>query len=243
MSAAISLKGVGMRFAVSPVNDRSIQGIFRTLRHRQKKKHVDAVKDITLELGRGERVGLIGPNGAGKSTLLKIMGGIYHPTSGAARIEGRVCPMFEFATGFEMDLSGWDNIRIRCMLLGMKRAEIEARLPEIAAFSGLGEFLDYPVRTYSVGMFVRLAFSASTAVSPQILLLDEVMGAGDLDFTAKARRRMLDFIEQGEIVVMASHILEQLRDLCQKVVWLDHGSVRMVGPSADVITEYQRSVA
>jgi lipopolysaccharide transport system ATP-binding protein len=241
--ARLNLRDVGMRFVVSPASERSFQSLFNPFRRGGAPRAVDALREVNLEIQRGERVGLIGPNGAGKSTLLKIMGGIYHPTSGVAEIGGRVCPLFEFATGFEMDLSGWDNIRIRCMLLGMSRREVAAKLPEVGDFSGLGEFLDYPVRTYSVGMFVRLAFSASTAVDPQILLLDEVMGAGDLDFAAKAKRRMLELIDHGEIVVLASHVLPEVQDLCTRVIWLDKGRVRMVGPSAEVVAEYRGSVA
>ena len=241
-SAQLRLRAVGMRFVVSPASERSFQSLFNPFRRGGTPRAVDALQNVDIEIRPGERVGLIGPNGSGKSTLLKIMGGIYHPTSGVAEIGGRVCPLFEFATGFEMDLSGWDNIQIRCMLLGMSRREVSARLREIGEFSGLGEFLDYPVRTYSVGMFVRLAFSASTAVNPQILLLDEVMGAGDLDFAAKAKRRMLELMDQGEIVVLASHALADVQDLCTRVIWLDKGRVRMVGSAAEVIAEYRGSV-
>jgi homopolymeric O-antigen transport system ATP-binding protein len=238
--AGISLRGVGMQFVVNPLTDRSLQTLFRTL--RQPKRRVDALKGVDLEIRKGERIGLIGPNGAGKSTLLKVLAGIYQPTAGEARIAGHVCPLFEFATGFEMDLSGVENIRIRGMLLGMSRREVESKLPEIGEFSGLGEFLSYPVRTYSLGMFVRLAFSVSTAVNPQILLLDEGIGAGDLEFAAKAKRRMLSLIERGEIVVLASHSLPDVADLCPKTLWLDRGTVRAFGSSPDVIAAYRASV-
>ena len=237
----VSLKGVGMRFVVSRSDDRSIQGIFRSFRRRSEVRVVDALESINLEIGRGDRIGLIGANGAGKSTLLKVMAGIYFPTSGEAVIRGRVSPLFEFATGFEMELSGWENIRIRGMLLGMKPREIEAKLGEIGDFSGLGEFLDFPVRTYSVGMFVRLAFSVSTAVNPQILLLDEVIGAGDREFAGKAKARMLKLIEHGEIVVLASHALAEVAEICSKVIWLDRGCVQLFGPSAEVIEAYEAS--
>lgn len=232
-----------MRFSVSPASDRSIQGLFRGLRRRAPVRTVDALREISLEIRSGERVGLIGPNGAGKTTILKVIGGIYHPTSGDVLVRGRVCPLFEFATGFEMDLSGWDNIRIRCMLLGMPRRDIERRIDEIAEFSGLGEFLDYPVRAYSAGMFVRLAFSATTAVDAQILLLDEVMAAGDLDFAARAKRRMLDMIGRGEIVVLSSHVLDELADVCSRIVWLERGRVRLDGPSREVVERYREATS
>jgi lipopolysaccharide transport system ATP-binding protein len=239
--AHIRLDGVGMRFSVSPASDRSFQGLFRGLRRRGPVRTVDALQGVSLEVRRGERVGLIGPNGAGKTTLLKVIGGIYHPTAGEASVAGHVCPLFEFATGFEMDLSGWDNIRIRCMLLGMPRRDVERRIDEIAEFTGLGEFLDYPVRTYSAGMFIRLAFSATTAVDAEILLLDEIMAAGDLDFAARARKRMLEMIGRGEIVVLSSHVLDELADVCSRIVWLDRGRVRLDGPSREVVERYREA--
>jgi ABC-type polysaccharide/polyol phosphate transport system ATPase subunit len=241
--ALIRLDRVGMRFSVSPASDRSFQSLFRGLRRRGPVRTVDALRDVSLEIRSGERVGLIGSNGAGKTTLLKVIGGIYHSTTGHARVSGLVCPLFEFATGFEMDLSGWDNIRIRCMLLGMPRREIDRKIDEIAAFSGLGEFIDYPVRAYSAGMFVRLAFSATTAVEAEILLLDEIMAAGDLDFAARAKRRMLDMIDKGEIVILSSHALDELADICNRIVWLDKGQVRADGPSREVIQRYREAVS
>jgi ABC-type polysaccharide/polyol phosphate transport system ATPase subunit len=237
----IRLTDVGMRFAVSPAADRSFQGLFRGLRRRGPVRTLDALQDVSLEIRSGERVGLIGPNGAGKTTLLKIIGGIYHPTSGSLSVRGHVCPLFEFATGFEMDLSGWDNIRIRCMLLGMPRRDIERKIDGIAEFSGLGEFLEYPVRAYSAGMFVRLAFSATTAVDAEILLLDEIMAAGDLDFAARAKRRMLDMIGRGEIVILSSHALDELADICSRIVWLEKGRVRFDGPSLEVVERYREA--
>lgn len=240
--AFIRLIGTGMAFTVSPASDRSFQGLFRGFRRRGPVRRVEALRNVSLEIRRGERVGLIGPNGAGKTTLLKVIGGIYHPTSGEAEVRGHVCPLFEFATGFEMDLSGWDNIRIRCMLLGMPRREVERKIDGIAEFSGLGEFLDYPVRTYSAGMFIRLAFSATTAVDAEILLLDEIMAAGDLDFAARAKRRMLDMIGRGEIVVLSSHVLDELADICNRIVWLEKGRVRLDGPSREVVERYREAV-
>ena len=149
--------------------------------------------------------------------------------------------MFEFATGFEMNQSGRDNIRIRGLLLGMSPAEIEEKLPEIAEFTELGEFLDYPVRTYSSGMFVRLAFAVSTSVNPEILLIDEVMGAGDIRFADKAKRRMFEFMEQGKILVFASHSSGLLKSFCERTIWMESGAIRMDGETSDVLDKYARA--
>ncbi len=237
----IELRGVSVHFPLRPPEQslkQTLAGLL-SLKRKEEPKTFEALKEISLLLEHGERVGVVGPNGAGKSTLLKVMGGIYPPTEGRVKITGHVCPLFEFATGFEMDLSGWENIRIRCMLLGMQRDEIKEKMPAIGEFSGLGDFLNWPVRTYSSGMFIRLAFSVSTAVDPEILLLDEVMGAGDKDFAAKARKRMLEFIEKGSLVVYVSHALEILRDICSRVILLDHGRLLMDGPTKDVIEYYR----
>ena len=236
----IQLTDASVRFNVKSDDDRSLKAVLSRLWRRQAvpRRTVDALKNINLRIEHGERVGLIGPNGAGKSTLLKVMAGIYCPTSGQAEIRGHVCPLFEFATGFEMELSGWDNIRIRGMLLGMHPDEIQEKMRAIAEFSSLGEFLNYPVRTYSSGMFIRLAFSISTAINPEILLLDEVIGAGDMDFSKKAAKRMEEFIGQGKIVILASHALGSLPNFCSRAVWLDKGVVRMDGPIKDVIAAY-----
>jgi ABC-type polysaccharide/polyol phosphate transport system ATPase subunit len=238
----ISLDKVGVRFDISTASDgHTLKGFLASLKNRSQRQSnvIEAVKSVSLEIRAGERVGLIGHNGAGKSTLLKVMAGIYPPTSGTAKTVGHVCPLFEFATGFEYNRSGWENIRIRAMLLGMSSDEIEDKLAEIAEFSGLGNFLDYPVRTYSTGMFVRLAFAVSTSVNPEILLLDEVMGAGDLAFTDKANQRMRQFMDQGKILVFSSHSLDLLADYCSRTIWLDHGVVIADGETADVVAQYK----
>lgn len=202
---------------------------------------INALTNVNIEIKSGERVGLIGLNGAGKSTLLKVIAGIYPPTSGTALVRGHVCPLFEFATGFEMNQTGRDNIRIRGMLLGMSPNEIEEKLPEIAAFTELGEFLDYPVRTYSAGMFIRLAFAVSTSINPEILLIDEVMGAGDIKFADKARRRMMEFMEQGKILVFASHTAALLEQFCRRTIWIQKGEICMDGDTKEVLAHYARA--
>ncbi|RWN30813.1 MAG: ABC transporter ATP-binding protein [Mesorhizobium sp.] len=239
----IRLQNVGVRFT----GDMNTDGLIGWLARKRSGESapgaytVEALNDVTVAIQQGERVGLIGLNGAGKSTLLKVMAGIYMPTSGIAETEGHVCPMFEFATGFEMHQTGRDNIRIRGLLLGMTSDEIEAKLPEIEEFTELGEFLKYPVRTYSAGMFIRLAFAVSTSINPEILLIDEVMGAGDIRFAKKAKNRMFEFMEQGKILVFSSHNFDLLKSFCARTIWLEKGRIVMDGGTEDVIAKYELS--
>ena len=241
----LRLHNVGMTFEGQLGGEDGIKAWltrkFSTNTSRQQSYRVEALKNVNLEIRRGERVGLVGLNGAGKSTLLKVMAGIYPPAEGSVERSGHVCPMFEFATGFEMNQSGWDNIRIRGMLLGMTPREIEEKLGEIAEFTELGEFLDYPVRTYSSGMFIRLAFAVSTSINPEILLLDEVMGAGDIRFAEKAKQRMLGFMEQGKILVFTSHSLDLLGTYCGRTIWIDKGRIVADGPTSEVVAMYRNS--
>ncbi|MBD9427214.1 ABC transporter ATP-binding protein [Pseudomonas sp. PDM15] len=239
--AHLHLKNVDITFNGQLNSHEGFKGWLRQLVAGKKTNasyQIEALKNIDIEINQGERVGLIGLNGAGKSTLLKVMAGIYPPTGGNVKIKGHVCPMFEFATGFEMSQSGWDNIRIRGMLLGMSPEAIEAKLPEIAEFTELGEFLDYPVRTYSSGMFIRLAFAVSTSINPEILLIDEVMGAGDIAFAEKAKRRMFEFMEQGKILVFTTHNFGLLNDFCSRTIWLHKGKIVADGPTAEIVKRY-----
>lgn len=241
--ASLVLKNVGITFEGALSSEEGLKSWFRRKLLRANSSvatnyRIDALKTINLEINHGERVGLIGLNGAGKSTLLKVMADIYPPTSGSVTIKGHVCPMFEFATGFEMNQSGWDNIRIRGLLLGMSVEAIEEKLPEIAEFTELGEFLDYPVRTYSSGMFIRLAFAVSTSINPEILLIDEVMGAGDISFAEKAKRRMFEFMEQGKILVFTTHNFNLLNDFCNRTIWLHKGQIVADGPTNEIVKLY-----
>lgn len=204
---------------------------------------VTALRDVGIKVERGERVGIIGFNGAGKTTLLKVMCGIYAPSSGRVVVEGDVACLFELATGFEMEATGWANMLTRGLLLGLSRAEIRERTREIAEFTELGAALDRPVKTYSAGMFVRLAFAVSTAISPDVLLLDEVIAAGDARFQEKARRRLTEMVERASILVLVSHSMETVRQMCSRAIWLNEGAVRLDGPADQVTAAYERGVA
>lgn len=236
----ILLEHVDLEFRVGAERHDTIKSALRNGfgRWRIESRTVKALKDISLSIGSGERVGLIGHNGAGKSSLLKVMAGIYPPQRGVVTTDGHVCPLFEFVTGFEMEATGWENIRTRALLLGMSPKEIDAKIDDIAAFSNLGEFLDIPVRHYSTGMFVRLAFATSTAVDPQILLLDEVMAAGDAAFIESARRRMNELMERANVVVFASHSLDVLPTFCDRTILLRQGQIVADGPTGDVVRWY-----
>ena len=184
---------------------------------------VEALRDITLSLKEGDRVGLVGHNGAGKSTLLRLLSGIYEPTRGSARIRGRVAPVFDLGVGMDPEISGYENIIIRGLFLGQTRKQMLAKIDEIAEFTELGEYLSMPLRTYSTGMRVRLAMGVVTSIDPEILLLDEGIGAVDAEFMKKARVRLQDLVERSGILVFASHSNEFLAQLCDTAMWIDHG--------------------
>jgi ABC-type polysaccharide/polyol phosphate transport system ATPase subunit len=200
---------------------------------------VKALNEVSLRFRDGDRVGIIGGNGAGKSTLLRLLAGIYAPTRGRRRVRGRISSLFELSLGFEMEASGRQNIIYRGYLQGETPRSIRAKMQEIAEFSELGRFLDIPVRYYSAGMMVRLAFSIATTIEPEILLVDEVLSAGDLAFQGKARQRMREMMSKAKIIVVVSHDLGSLPLLCDTGVWMDHGRVRMLGPMKDVVAAYK----
>jgi ABC-type polysaccharide/polyol phosphate transport system ATPase subunit len=201
---------------------------------------VRALDQISLRVASGDRLGIIGRNGAGKSTLLRVMSGVYPPTSGTRVAEGRISSLFDLALGFHPDATGWENIVLRGYLQGESPQTIDATKQSVAELSELGDFLSLPVRYYSSGMLVRLGYSIATAIAPEVLLLDEVLAAGDLAFQKKARQRMNDLIDRAEVVVMVSHDLPSLREFCNRIVWLGQGRVLDDGPAADVISDYEQ---
>lgn len=203
---------------------------------------VEALRNVSLSLEHGDRVALVGHNGAGKSTMLRVLAGIYEPTTGTVEVEGSVAPVLDFAQGMDAESSGYENIRIRGLFLGLSNAEIERKTAEIAEFTELGEFLEMPIRTYSAGMRARLAFAISTSIDPDILLLDEGVGAGDASFTMKARQRVEDLISRSGILVLATHSTALAKDLCDKALWLKQGEIVGWGDVEEVIEKYQASL-
>ena len=203
---------------------------------------VHAIKNMNLEIKEGERVSIIGHNGAGKSTFLKMISGIYPPTNGILNVSGKISSMFELSTGFEMESSGWDNIYLRGLMLGETPSSIKEKMKEIAEFSELGEFLDMPVKYYSSGMFVRLAFSVSTAIKPDILLLDEIVAAGDASFLKKAEKRMNEMIDVAKIMVLVTHSMKTAKDLTNRCLWFEKGKIVMDGKPKEVIKEYLKNM-
>jgi len=203
---------------------------------------VHAIRDMNLSIQDGERLAIIGHNGAGKSSFLKMVSGIYPPASGELIVDGRISSMFELSTGFEMEQNGWDNIYLRGLMLGETPNSIKLKMKEIADFSELGDFLNMPVKYYSTGMFVRLAFSVSTAIKPDILLLDEVVGAGDAGFIAKATLRMKEMMEISKIMVLVTHSMQSAIEMCNRCIWLERGNIMMDGSPEEVTRAYVRSI-
>jgi ABC-2 type transport system ATP-binding protein len=199
---------------------------------------IEALRDVDITVEEGDRVALVGHNGAGKSTLLRLLSGIYEPTRGEATIEGRVAPVFDLGVGMDPEISGYENILIRGLFLGMSRKQMESRVDDIADFTELGDFLSMPLRTYSTGMRVRLALGVVTSIEPEILLFDEGIGAVDAAFLEKAKDRLSGLVERAGLLVFASHSDEFLRQLCATAIWMEHGRVKQTGPLREVLTAY-----
>ncbi|ODV43711.1 ABC transporter ATP-binding protein [Cupriavidus sp. UYMMa02A] len=244
--AYIELRNVGLELPIYDVQGRSLKK--RVLRLGRKNKLaeetngvvvVKALDGIDLRLEAGDRIGLIGHNGAGKSTLLRLLAGIYAPTSGTYERQGKAVPLLDISLGMDENSTGYQNIRLRGLLLGMSDEEVRRKERDIAEFADLGDALDLPLRTYSSGMRMRLAFAVSTAIDADILLLDEVIGVGDASFQDKANERLHDLHNRAQIVVLAIHSNEVIRRMCNKVIWLEHGRIRMAGTVEEVLPVYE----
>jgi ABC-2 type transport system ATP-binding protein/lipopolysaccharide transport system ATP-binding protein len=216
---------------------RTVGGNFAHTGHRL---IVGALKNVSFEARDGDRIGLIGVNGSGKTTLLRVLSGAYPPSVGSVFVDGRISPLFDLALGMSPDATGYDNIRICSLFRGLSRGEIDDRMKEIGDFTELGSYLNMPVRTYSSGMLLRLAFAIATALNPEILLLDEVIGAGDAVFSQKAFARLEYLAQQSSILVLATHEETTLRRLCNKAIWLNQGSLIEYGEVHYVLGAYTR---
>src|SRR5450432_1849865 len=224
----------GMRHAL----DKFLRSPVSAMR-RQKQETFWALKDVSLEVREGEVLGLIGRNGAGKTTLLKILSRITRPTTGWAEIHGRVGSLLEVGTGFHGELSGRENTYLSGSILGMGKREIDRKFDEIVAFAELEKFIDTPVKHYSSGMYVRLAFAVAAHLEPEILLVDEVLAVGDINFQKKCLGKMGEVARAGRTVILVSHQVNQIRRLCDRVVWVDDGKVRMDGGTQQIVAAYE----
>jgi lipopolysaccharide transport system ATP-binding protein len=222
--------------------DRFVKSPFSVFR-RKKAESFWALKDVSLEVKEGEVLGLIGRNGAGKTTLLKILSRITKPTTGWAEIRGRVGSLLEVGTGFHAELTGRENAFLSGAILGMSKREIASKFDEIVAFAELDQFIDTPVKHYSSGMYVRLAFAVAAHLEPEILLVDEVLAVGDIKFQKKCLGKMGDVAKAGRTVVLVSHQLNQIRRLCHRTIWVDAGTIRRDGPTAEVTSAYESAMS
>lgn len=237
----IEVRDVSMRFRMA--NDRisSIKEYaIARLRGKLKYNEFEALKHVSFDVKRGEVMGLIGRNGAGKSTLLKVISGILKPTEGNVIVRGNVAPMLELGSGFDFDMTGRENIFLNGAILGYSKDFLKSKYDEIVAFSGIEPFIDMPLRNYSSGMVARLAFSVATVVVPEVLIVDEVLAVGDAEFQEKSHRRMMELMGGGTTVLFVSHNMEQIREMCNRVVWLDHGSVVSFDVAEAICHAYER---
>jgi lipopolysaccharide transport system ATP-binding protein len=249
-TTVIHAEGLGKRYRRGTVEQRGLlrDSLMRVARaplgalRKAKQETFWALEDVSLEVREGEVLGLIGRNGAGKTTLLKILSRITRPTTGHAEIRGHVRSLLEVGTGFHSELTGRENTYFSGSLLGMKKREIDRKMDEIVAFAEIEKFIDTPVKHYSSGMYVRLAFAVAAHLEPEILLVDEVLAVGDINFQKKCLGKMGDVARQGRTVVLVSHQMNQMRRLCQRVVWVDGGRVRMDGATHEVVSAYESAM-
>jgi ABC-type polysaccharide/polyol phosphate transport system ATPase subunit len=242
--SSIVLDRVSVSFPIYSTGNRSLKNAMLSAttggRIGKDANHIiiQALDEFSLSLNDGDRVALVGHNGAGKTTLLRVLAGIFEPVAGTVTIQGRVTPMFDISLGIDAESTGYENIILRGLYLGLTRAEIMERREGIAEFTELGAFLNLPVRTYSAGMQARLAFAMATCIEPDILLLDEGIGAGDADFLAKANERLDQFIKKAGILVLASHSVDLVRKLCNKAILMEHGRLIHSGDVDAVLDVY-----
>lgn len=235
----IEVSDVSMRFRMNTDRIMSLKEFATTaLRGKLHYEEFTALDHVSFKVKKGETLGLIGRNGAGKSTMLKVISGILKPTEGHVTCHGNIVPMLELGSGFDMELTGRENIFLNGAILGYDEDFLKGKYDEIVEFSELGRFIDMPIRNYSSGMMARLAFSVASVVNPEILIVDEILAVGDAAFQEKSRARMMEMMGGGTTVLFVSHSMDQIREMCSRVVWLDHGTVKMVGPTQEVCDAY-----
>ena len=211
------------------------------LKRKLQYEEFHALTGVSFEIKKGEVVGIVGNNGAGKSTLLKVISGILKPATGSVTLGGNVVPMLELGSGFDYDLTGHENIFLNGAILGYSESFLKSKYDEIVAFSELGDFINIPVRNYSSGMIMRLAFSIASMVNPDILIVDEILAVGDAAFQEKSYARMMELMSHGTTVLLVSHNIEQVRRLCDRVIWLDHGKIVTEGPASEICDQYTKA--
>lgn len=236
----IKLDNVSMCFNMPNEHITSLKEYFvKSIKGKISYNKFWALEDINLEINKGDVVGIIGFNGAGKSTMLKVVSGILKPTKGVSEIKGSIAPLIELGAGFDPELSGRENIYLNGAVLGFSKKVMRDKVDEIIEFAELEEFIDSPIKNYSSGMYARLGFSIATCVKPDILIVDEILSVGDYRFQEKSKKRIKDMMNSGTTIIMVSHTIEQVEELCNKVVWLEKGRIKKIG-GKEVTEEYQK---
>lgn len=243
----IKVDNVSMRFNLGIEKDKSFKTIFIRIfkgkkENQKKKQEFWALKDVSFEIEKGDVLGIIGSNGAGKSTLLKVVSGVMKPTKGKVEVSGVISPMIELGAGFDGELTARENIYLNGAILGYSKSFLDSKFDEIVEFSELKEFLDVPVKNFSSGMVAKLAFSISTIVDPEILIVDEILSVGDIKFQEKSKNKMMSMIQGGTTVLFVSHSLDAIRELCNKVIWLDHGKIVEMGNTKEICDKYYKKL-
>lgn len=238
----ITVDHVSMRFNLSSEKfDSFKEYVIKSIKRQVSYDEFWALKDVSFEVKKGDSVGLIGLNGSGKSTMLKTIAGVYKPTKGSVTVRGNIAPLIELGAGFDMDLTARENVFLNGALLGYSRKEMEKEYDEIVEFSELKDFMNVPVKNFSSGMISRLAFAIATVGIPDILIVDEVLSVGDFHFQEKCEKRIFNMMDKGTTILFVSHSIQQVKRICNKIVWLDHGNLKMLGSTQEVCDIYERS--
>ena len=242
-NVAVKVEHISMEFKITKDKiDTLKEYVIRTIkRNKEEKEKIRVLDDISFEIYKGDKLGILGFNGAGKSTLLKILSGIYEPTYGKIRINGKVAPLLELSAGFDKNYTGKNNIYLNGAFLSMDKKLLDEKYDEIVEFSELGEFINYPVKNYSSGMRAKLGFSIATLIQPDILIVDEILSVGDIKFRKKSSEKINELMAEGVTVLLVSHSISQIRKICDKCIWIDNGKLVMEGPADEVCDAYVKN--